>query len=149
MMLIDAPTLLLAAQVLVLALLTSDDPRVRRAIMFMHTFLFVRCLWWRVFQKLPRFEIMSLPAIVTYVFCAFEVFLTLFTIKTQKQLIPHRQCSRQADQEAGWWADSVPRVAVLIATYFEIFRTHDYFKPARAWTFLGALQPLARSRCGR
>ncbi|WP_127142774.1 glycosyltransferase family 2 protein [Pelagibacterium montanilacus] len=80
--------------------------------------LSLRYLFWRLTDTLAP-PGMNWDALASWSFFAFEAVAMVSSLSAFALLSRHRSRSQDADLRHGWWGQTQPRVAILIATYNE------------------------------
>lgn len=97
------------------------DPRRnshRSVLLCVAAILALRYVWWRGTETLAPIEL-SVDMIGSWMLFGLEVFSVVGSLSAFLILTRYKQRSQEADNNAGWWGDAEPRVAILIATYNE------------------------------
>ena len=90
-----------------------------RAILFTVTFLLaMRYIWWRGAETLAPAG-WTIDMLASWSLFGFELLAMLGSVSAMVVMSRIRQRSEEATQNAGWWGQIEPRVAILIATYNE------------------------------
>lgn len=104
---------------LVLPYLVSPQNTLTRALLFgMAWILSIRYVWWRGTETLAPLG-MTLDWLASWTFFAIELGAIISSLSAFMIMSRTKSRSGEADQNAGWWGEATPRVAVLIATYNE------------------------------
>lgn len=90
----------------------------RSILFFVSGILTCRYLFWRATETLAP-AAFTLECLFSWSFFALEAAAGLSSLSAFLILSRTRSRSMEADQNLGWWGESLPRVAILIATYNE------------------------------
>jgi len=90
-----------------------------RIFLFVIAIIFaIRYAWWRTTETIAPVG-WTIDFLASGLLLGLELMATVSSISAFFILMRHRDRSPDADRNAGWWGDTPPKVAILIATYNE------------------------------
>lgn len=115
----SAYLLLVAGVGLVLPFVVNPDRTRDRALLFGVAAIFaIRYAWWRGTETLAP-PGLTIDAVMSYALYALELLTLIGSLSAFLILARVKQRGAEATEHLGWWGDTEPKVAVMIATYNE------------------------------